>query len=391
MSGSMANEILLLDLDAQRRRLGKRIDDRIQTVLSHGRFIMGPEVTELESVLAERARVEHAVACSSGTDALMLPLLAWGIGPGDAVFVPTFSFTATAEVVALLGATPVFCDVDPHTYNLDAHSLSRAVDAVIQGGDLRPRAVIPVDLFGQPAAYTAIRAVVEPLQMHVLADAAQSFGASSRGEPVGSLGDATATSFFPAKPLGCYGDGGCVFTDDGALADVLRSVRVHGSGANKYDTVRLGLNARLDTLQAAVLLAKLEIFDEELAARDAVARRYTDSLKDLAETPTVLSECTSAWAQYTIQLADRDQVAAQLRSRGVPSAVYYPRPLHLQPAFGGRGLTDVPLETAEGLADRVLSVPMHPYLSHADQEVVISSLQASLAGRSSQSRTSETT
>lgn len=369
------DEILLLDLEAQRRAIGPVLDDRIQRVLDHGRFIMGPEVQELEEALAERAGVAHVVSCGNGTDALQLVLMAWGIGPGDAVFVPSFTFTATAEVVALLGATPVFCDVQEDTYNLDVASLEAAIDAVLADGALTPRAVIPVDLFGLPADYPAIQQVADRHGLRVLADAAQSFGATLDGRPVGRLAEATATSFFPAKPLGCYGDGGAVFTDDADLAAMMRSLRVHGKGSDKYDTVRIGVNSRLDTLQAAVLLAKLAVFDDELAARRDVASRYTEGLRDADGIRTPLDR-PSAWAQYTIRVEHpkmtRAVLAERLRAERVPTAVNYPRALHEQPAFRGleSGMAPTPVRSALS-AQAVLSLPMHPYLSESEQASIL--------------------
>jgi dTDP-4-amino-4,6-dideoxygalactose transaminase len=355
----------MLNLDAQRRSIGSILDDRISRVLNHGKFIMGPEVQELEEALSERAGVRHVVSCGNGTDALQLALMAWGVGPGDAVFVPSFTFTATAEVVALLGATPVFCDVHHETFNLDVASLEAAVQRVVDEGKLRPRAVIPVDLFGLPAAYDRINTAASRLGLRVLGDAAQSFGATLDERPVGSLAEATATSFFPSKPLGCFGDGGAVFTDDDDLADLMRSIRVHGKGSDKYDTVRVGVNSRLDTLQAAILLAKLTVFDAEIRTRQHVADAYTERLAGTPGFATPPRE-SSAWAQYTVRIGpdmDRDRVARLMGYDGVPTAVYYPRALHDQPAYkipGGHA--DVAPESRK-LATSVLSLPMHPYLT----------------------------
>lgn len=364
--------ILMLDLAAQRRAIGPVMDQRIAAVLDHGKFISGPEVQELEETLAARAGVEHVVSCGNGTDALQLVLMAWGIGPGDAVFVPSFTFTATAEVVSLLGATPIFCDVREDTYNLDVVSLESAIDAVLAEGGLCPRAVIPVDLFGRPADYPSIHTVAERHGMRVLADAAQSFGAALDGKPVGSLAEATATSFFPAKPLGCYGDGGAVFTDDDALAAVLRSLRVHGKGTSKYDTVRIGMNSRLDTLQAAILLAKLTVFDEEIQTRQDIARRYLQNLAPAQCFEPPLSHF-SAWAQFTVRISSsvgRKDVATALRSAGIPTAIYYPCALHDQPAFSGNRSAEPVLPRSRSLAGRVLSLPMHAYLRGADVDRV---------------------
>lgn len=370
-------DIPFIDLSTQRRRIGDRIDEAIARVVEHGRFIMGPEVIELETELARRGGARHAVTCSSGTDALLMALLCWDVGPGDAVVVPAFTFPATAEVVVLLGATPVFADVDGRSFNLDPASADAALVAAASAG-LRPAAMIAVDLFGQPARYDLLVPVARDHGVHVLADAAQSFGGSLREERVGSLGGITATSFFPAKPLGCYGDGGAVFTDDDDVAEKLRSIRVHGKGRHKYDNVRVGLNARLDTIQAAVLLAKLGIFQDEVASRRDVARRYEQALPTGVVAPYVAPGALSAWAQYTVQVENRDEVAARLRERGVPTAVYYPKPLHFQGAFAAVSLTPVPLIESERLSTRVLSLPMHPYLEPPVQEVILDAVAKSL-------------
>ncbi len=370
-----AEPIQMLDLAAQRRAIGSLMEERISRVLDHGAFILGPEVGELETELASRAGVRHVVTCANGTDALQLVLMAWGIGPGDAVFVPAFTFTATAEVVSLLGATPVFCDVDAATFNLDVSSLTSAIQGTIDAGELTPRAIIPVDLFGLPADYPAIQSVAEHFELRVLADAAQSFGADQGGRPVGSLAEVTATSFFPAKPLGCYGDGGAVFTNDGDLAAILRSLRVHGKGSDKYDTVRIGMNSRLDTIQAAILLAKLTVFDEEIVARRRVANQYSRALASIPGLRVPPSGEASAWAQYTVTVGTephlRDNLAKSLRSAGIPTAVYYPRALHEQPAFLSSSHTVLGgCPTASLLSRTVLSLPMHPYLRDRDVDAV---------------------
>lgn len=374
-----AGPIPFVDLAAQRRRLGTRIEDAIRRVLDHGQYIMGPEVKTFETQLASFAGVKHAISCSSGTDALLLVLMAWGIKPGDAVFVPTFTFASTAEVVAILGASPVFCDVLPDSYNMDPASLEAAVAAAKAAG-LTPRAVIPVDLFGQPADYRRLTPIADAHGMAVLADGAQSFGASLDGRMVGAIGAACATSFFPAKPLGCYGDGGAVLTDDDALADVLRSLRVHGKGNHKYDNARIGMNGRLDTLQAAVLIEKLSIFADEVQARQRIARRYNDGLRDqVVRVPEMIEGATSAWAQYTIQVEDaarRDALAAALKAAGVPTAVYYPLPLHQQTAYRGYPVPAAGLPVSEALSGTVLSLPMHPYLEEAVQDRIIAAIAA---------------
>ncbi|HKI97049.1 MAG TPA: DegT/DnrJ/EryC1/StrS family aminotransferase [bacterium] len=363
-----------IDLQAQRRRLGKRIDQAMARVLEHGQFIMGPEVREFEARLAEFCGAKHALSCASGTDALVLPLLAWGVGPGDAVLVPSFTFVATAEVVALVGATPVFVDVLADTFNMDAESLESAIGEAQRRG-LKPRAVIPVDLFGQPADYDRILPIARKHGLQVLSDTAQGFGARLNDTKTGCFGDATGTSFFPAKPLGCYGDGGAVFTDDDGMLDVLQSLRVHGGGKDKYDNVRIGLNGRLDTLQAAILLEKLSIFEDELVARQRIADRYNAALEDIATVPRVMPGATSSWAQYTIRLANRDGVAAHLKSQGIPTAIYYPIPLHKQTGYAHYPAAPGGLPVSEQLAAEVLSLPMHPYLEPDVQDRIVAAVR----------------
>lgn len=368
-----------IDLGAQQRRIRAGVDRAIADVLDHGRYIMGPEVATLEGALASFVGGGHVVSCASGTDALVMALLVRGVGPGDAVFVPAFTFAATAESVALLGATPVFVDIDPVTYNLDAVSLDAAVAGLPDG--LRAVGVIPVDLFGLPADYASIDAVCEGHGLWVIADAAQGFGGSVGDTRVGRFAPMTTTSFFPAKPLGCYGDGGAVVALDPDDAAVLRSIRVHGSGSDKYDNVRLGINGRLDTLQAAILLEKLAIFDDELDRREVVARRYTSELADLVTTPTVPDGVRSAWAQYTIRVPDRDLVAKELATAGVPTAVYYPLPLHRQQAYRHHPVGAGGMAASDRAADEVLSLPMHPYLDREDQGTVIESLRDAIEPR----------
>lgn len=363
----------MIDLRAQQHRLGDKVEQAIAAVLTHTCFIMGPEVAELEERLADYCGVRHAVACSSGTDALVLALMAWGVGPGDAVVVPTFTFAATAEAVALLGATPVFADSLPDTYNVDPASAGQAIDDARAAG-LRPVGLVAVDLFGQPAAYGPLSALAREHQLWVLSDAAQSFGATYDGRRTGRLGDVAATSFFPAKPLGCYGDGGAVFTDDDELAGIIRSLRVHGTGADKHDNVRVGINGRLDTIQAAVLLQKLDIFDDELVARQQVADRYRAGLPAGIGLPEVAPETTSVWAQYTITVPDRDAVADRLHRAGIGTAVHYRLPLHQQPAYSSTALASVALPVAEHLARSVLSLPMYPYLTVEHQDLVMAAI-----------------
>lgn len=369
-----ASPIAFIDLQAQRARLGDAVDQAIAKVLDHGRFIMGPEVAELEKRLADMGGAAHCVSCSSGTDSLLLVLMAWGIGPGDAVIVPAMTFASTAEVVALTGATPVFCDVQPDTFNMDTASLESAI-ATAKDAGLNLKAVIPVDLFGQPADYPAIQKIADAHGLKVMADSAQSYGGALNGKAVGSWGDATSVSFFPAKPLGCYGDGGAVLTDDADLAARMRSLRVHGQGTNKYDNVAVGLNARLDTIQAAVLLAKLDIFADEIEKRQALAARYAEGLTGIATPPAVIDGAVSAWAQYTIRVADRDAVAAALKEQGVPTAVYYPVALSDQPAYAHYPRAGNGTPVSQALAHDVLSLPMHPYLDAATQDRILTALK----------------
>jgi len=373
--------IPFIDVAAQRRRLGRAVDDAVARVLAHCQFIQGPEVRALEAELAAFCGARHAVACASGTDALRLALMAWDIGPGDAVICPTFTFCATAEVVALSGATPVLADVDADTFNIDPASCARAVETAKRIG-LKPRAIIPVDLFGLPADHDAIAAIAAEHGLLVLDDAAQSFGATYKGRKLGTLSTATATSFFPAKPLGCYGDGGAVFTDDEALAAKMRSVRVHGEGVDKYDAARIGLTARLDTIQAAVLLEKLKIFPDEIIARNRAADRYAEGLAGIATLPRIPDGLTSVWAQYTIRLAPgrRDAFAAALKARGVPTAIYYAKPLHRQAAYRRYPIADGGLAVSERLAEEVISLPMHAYLDEAVQDRIIAAVRGALGG-----------
>jgi dTDP-4-amino-4,6-dideoxygalactose transaminase len=371
--------LAFIDVAAQRRRLGQRIDDAIARVLTHCQFILGPEVAQFEQELAAFCGARYAVGVASGTDALMLVLMARAIGPGDAVFCPAFTFCATAEVVALVGATPVFVDIDADSFNIDPQSLERAIATAKRLG-LKPKAVLPVDLFGLPADYDALAAAAEGL--FVIGDAAQSFGATYKGRPVGTLAAATATSFFPSKPLSCYGDGGAVLTDDALLAEKLRSLRVHGQGVDKYNAARLGLASRLDTVQAAILIEKLGIFREEIAIRDRIARRYHEDLAAAVVVPTVAGDRTSVWAQYTIRLkaGDRDAVVAELKAQGIPTGIYYPKPLHQQEAYrhfpvGGGGLA-----VSEQVAAEVLSLPMHAYLDERTQDRIVLALRRALDG-----------
>lgn len=369
-----------IDLGAQRRRLGPSIDAAIGRVLAHCQFIGGPEVTQLEAELAAYTGAKHVVSCASGTDALLMVLMAKAIGPGDAVFCPSFTFCATGEAVALTGATPVFVDVDETTFTMSAAALKRGV-ATARSLGLKLRAVIPVDLFGQSADHDAIGAIAEAEGMFVLDDAAQAFGAKYKGRRLGTSALATATSFFPAKPLGCFGDGGAIFTDDADLADTLRSIRVHGQGADKYDNVRLGLTGRLDTMQAAVLIEKLKIFDDEIAARNTVAERYARSLGNIVTVPRVAAGNDSIWACYTIRLpagTDRDAFAAALKAQGVPSAIYYVKSMHMQTAYAKYPVAEGGLPVCEKLSADVISLPMHAYLDAPTQDRVIAAVRGAL-------------
>jgi dTDP-4-amino-4,6-dideoxygalactose transaminase len=371
--------IPFIDLGAQRRRLGRAVDEAIERATAHCQFIQGPEVAQFESQLAAFCGARYAVGCASGTDALMLVLMAKGIGPGDAVICPAFTFCATAEVVVLLGATPVFADVDADTFNLNANSVQRAV-ATAKRHNLKPKVLITVDLFGLPADYDALLPIAEREGLFVLDDAAQGFGAAYKGRKLGAIAPATATSFFPAKPLGCYGDGGAVLTDDAGLVDLLKSLRVHGQGSDKYDNVRIGMTSRLDTIQAAVLIEKLKIFPDEIAARDRAARRYAEGLGDIATVPAVPDGLTSVWAQYTIRLKPgvRDGLAARLKAQGIPTAIYYPKPLHRLEAYRRFPVVDNGIPVTDQLAEEVISLPMHAYLDEPTMDRVIEALRAAL-------------
>lgn len=373
----MSEAIAFIDLAAQRRRLGTAMDDAILKVVNHGGYIMGPEVKQFEADLSAFCGAKHVISCANGTDALALVLMAKDLKPGQAVLCPSFTFAATAEVVAWFDAVPVFVDCLPDTFNMDPASLEQGIATARQLG-LEPVGVIPVDLFGQPADYDAIEAICARENLWILCDAAQSFGASYRGRKLGTIGMATSTSFFPAKPLGCYGDGGAVFTNDDELAAIMRSVRVHGQGSDKYDNVRIGMNARLDTMQAAVLIEKLKIFPDEIAARDRVAKRYNDMLGDIAAVPMVAEGSTSVWAQYTLRVANRDALAAALKAKGIPTAIYYPKPLHQQTAYRKFPCAGNGLPVSERLAGEVISLPMHPYLEEAIQDRIVAAVREAL-------------
>lgn len=373
----MSDSIAFIDLAAQRRRIGSRMDEAILRVVNHGGYIMGPEVKQFEADLSAFCGAKHVISCANGTDALALVLMAKSVKPGQAILCPSFTFAATAEVVAWLGAVPIFVDCLPETFNMDPASLEFGINTARQLG-LKPVGVIPVDLFGQPADYDAIEAICAREELWILCDAAQSFGASYRGRQLGTIGTATSTSFFPAKPLGCYGDGGAVFTNDDELAAIMRSLRVHGQGSDKYDNVRIGMNGRLDTMQAAVLIEKLKIFPDEIAARDRVAKRYNEMLGDVATVPVVAEGNTSVWAQYTLRVQNRDALAAALKAKGIPTAIYYPKPLHQQTAYNKFPCAGNGVPVSERLAGEVLSLPMHPYLEEAAQDRIVAALRQAI-------------
>ncbi len=371
-----------IDLSAQQKRIYSGLMNRIESVLSHGKYIMGPEVAELEGTLARYVGAGHAISCSSGTDALLMALMAYDVGPGDAIFTTPFTFMATAEVISMLGATPVFVDIDPDSFNLNPEKLGLAVQALRKGesaysplpkhnhihcsdrpNQLKPKGIITVDLFGLPAEYESINTLAKANNLFVIEDGAQSFGAMYRGKRALGLADIGATSFFPAKPLGCYGDGGALFTDNDDLADRIRSIRLHGKGTEKYDNVRIGLNGRLDTLQASILLEKFKIYPSELETKNNVAQRYSNHLNKYLDVPQVPDQCLSAWAQYSVKSDNREEIRSKLNEAKIPTAVYYPKPLHLQPAFThlGYGKGDFPV--SEETSKTIFSLPMHAYLS----------------------------
>ena len=372
------------DLKRQYQFFKKDMDINIQKVIENANFIQGKQVAELEKILAEYVGVKNCVSCANGTDALQLALMAWGIGEGDAVFVPDFTFFSSGEVVSAVNATPVFVDVEQDTYNIDCNSLEKMIQKVIEESKLTPKAVIAVDLFGQPADYAEIRRIAGQYHMHILEDAAQGFGGRIGENKAGSFGDIGTTSFFPAKPLGCYGDGGAIFTDDDAWAELIRSYRVHGKGSSKYDNVRIGMNSRLDTLQAAVLLAKFPVFiEKELAWEQDIAAAYTKQLEGVVKTPVIKDGFYSSWAQYTIQLFDkasRDGLQAHLKEQGIPSAVYYQKPMHRQAAFEQNHYDDCDYPVTNHLSDVVLSLPFHPYMEEEEILLVTGEVKKYLRG-----------
>jgi UDP-2-acetamido-2-deoxy-ribo-hexuluronate aminotransferase len=377
-----------IDLGLQQKRIRESLEKNITAVLNHGQYIMGPEIQFLEEKLANYVDVDFAIACASGTDALLLALMAYNVGPGDAIFTTPFTFVATGEVISLLGATPVFVDIDPQTFNIDPSKLEQAIAAVNSKrpdlcplprmdrvGSLKPRGIIAVDLFGLPADYRQLKTTAEKNHLFIIEDAAQSFGAEFHGRKTCALTEIGCTSFFPAKPLGCYGDGGMCFTDDQKLCDIMRSVRVHGKGANKYDNVRTGINGRMDTIQAAILLSKFDIFPEEVELRQSVADRYRELLFNLDSitVPQVPEGVKSVWAQYSILAGDenhRSRLQARLKEAHIPIAIYYPKALHLQTAYQALGYLEGDFADSEDCSRRILSLPMHPYLLHAEQKQI---------------------
>lgn len=371
--------IEFIDLKAQRQHIGQAMEDAILKVVRDGSYILGPEVQQFETGLAAFCGAKHAIGVANGTDALILVLEALGIGPGDAVICPSFTFAATAEVVAWMGATPVFAEIDEATYNIDPKGLAAALDTA-KKHKLKPRALITVDLFGQACDYEPIEAFCKQNDLVLIADSAQGYGARYKGRVAGAIGDFATTSFFPAKPLGCYGDGGAILTDSDEHTALLLSLRFHGKGSYKYDNVRIGVNSRLDTLQAAVLIEKLKIYAEEIEKRQLVAQRYTEALKDLVTTPYVMPDCVSTWAQYTIRVdaGRRDAFQAALKAKGVPTTVYYPKPLHQQTAYKHFPVAGNGLPISERVAQEVVALPMHPYLDVATQDYIIAAVRGAL-------------
>lgn len=388
MSETAPAPMAFIDLVAQRERLGSRIDDAVLSVINSGAFIMGKQVGELEKALALFGQSSHCLSCANGTDAIALPLMAWGIGAGDAVFCPSFTFVATAEVVPWVGATPVFVDVDPVTYNMDPASLREAIKMVLADGKLVPKVVIAVDLFGQPADYPAISAIAQEFGLKLIADSAQGFGCTLNGHHPAHWADCATTSFFPAKPLGAYGDGGAVLMEDFALWEVMDSLRVHGKATAsdiarsrfehdpKYLNIRVGINSRLDTIQAAILLEKLRVFPDEIAARNRVADRYAQRLGQMVGVPRVIDGGISTWAQYTIEVPERDAFVDHARRQGIPTAVYYPRPIHTQAIYADHPVAPGGLPVTEGKAQVVVSLPMHPDLDEARQDRVCAAVES---------------
>ena len=368
--------IKFIDLNSQQLRLKDEINSGIQSVLKHGQYILGPEVRKFEKNLAKFGKSKYALGCANGTDAIVLPLLAWEIGPGDAVFCPSFTYCATAEAIANTGATPVFIDIHRRTYNIDPESLERAINEVKKNRQLVPRAIIAVDLFGQSANYPILSAIAKSYDLKLIADSAQGFGTTLKGKHPLHWADITTTSFFPAKPLGCYGDGGAILTNDENLAIRIESLRFHGKGVEKYDNTHVGLNSRLDTLQAAILLPKLKIFSEEINVRNFIANRYIDGLKDhVSCLPKIMNGVISTWAQFTIEVTDPELFASRLKEKGIPTARYYPKPVHQQSAYSHFPIEGKKLLNTEDCSNHTISLPMHPYLDNRTQDIIIEIVQ----------------
>ena len=365
-----------IDLNTQQNLIREKIDLRMKTILDHGKYIMGPEVSELEEKLSDYVGVEHCISCSSGTDALLMPLMAMEIGPGDAIITSPFTYIATVEVISLLGATPVFCDIYDKTFNINPSGLEDAYDFAISQ-KLKPKAIIPIDLFGLPARYRLIEQFANDKNLLIIEDFAQGFGGKIRDRVAGSFGSIAGTSFFPAKPLGCYGDGGAIFTNNDELADKIKSIRVHGSGIDKYENVRIGINGRLDTIQAAIVLEKLNIFDNELVLRNKVAKYYTQNIHKMFITPLIPNDYSSSWAQYSIIIPkdlDRSKIITKLAQEGIPSMVYYKIPVHLQKGYEKYGYSNGDFPVSEKICEKILSLPMHPYLNKEDQDKIINAI-----------------
>ena len=363
-----------IDLKAQQKRIKSKIDNRVQSVLSHGKYIMGPEVFDLEEKLADYVGVKHCISCSSGTDALLIPLLAKNFGPGDAILTTPFTYIATAEVISLIGATPVFVDIYSETFNINPNGITKGIKEAKSKG-LKPRAIIPVDLFGLPARYRMIEKIALDNNLFIIEDAAQGFGGEIRGRKAGSFGNVATTSFFPAKPLGCYGDGGAIFTNDDNLAEVMKSIRVHGGGVDKYDNIRVGINGRLDTIQAAILLEKLDIFKkDEIELRNTVSDYFKSNLNKKYKTPHIPEGYTSTWAQFSILVnssSEREKIMKALTDGKIPNVIYYRIPLHLQKVFKKLGYKKGDFPVSEKVSDQIFSIPMHPYLQKDQQDKII--------------------
>ena len=370
----MTKSISFIDLGLQQKRLKNKINRNINKVLTHGKYIMGPEVIELEEKLGKYTGAKHVITCASGTDALLLSLMSYGIGPGDIVFCPTFTFPATAEAIVILGATPYFVDVEKDNFNISIESLKKSINLVKKTKLNKLKAIISVDLYGLPADYKNLNIIAKENNMILISDAAQSFGAEYFGNKVGNLAEATCISFFPAKPLGCYGDGGAVITNNSTIKDKIKSLRLHGKGESKYDIDSVGLNSRLDTIQASILLAKLEDFEWEFSQRNLIAKRYTESLRDKFLVPRISINIKSVWAQYTLEHRKRDLIQSLLKAKNIPTMVYYPVPMHKQKAYKKYYDNNNQLRNSEELANQVFSLPMYPDLSKKDQFFIITEL-----------------